>query len=731
MIAIISLTKQYGDTDFSLEIHDLSFPDSGLFLVTGASGCGKTTLLDLIAGLKEPDSGTILFDGKKVCCDENFYRNSLTYVRVENNVFNGLTARDNLLLAASNRQEALKMADAFTLEESEKASKLSKGESERLALACGILKNTPILLSDEPTANLDDDNAQIVIQKLKEFSKDHLVLVASHDLELFENCADGKIVLKHGKIVENNIKKEDGKAKNEKQIEVNRIKKPLLSLSVHKALSNKAAYFSTAVLLFVAFFFGFFGFNYFGFDAKGSLASALEDKKTYVCHTNSLIDEDMIPCLAANNDQDGKYAIYLDEDIRDLYGALPSFSDTEDNGDSIPILIDSAIRDQIRDKGLSSDVGSSFPLGRNDYEFVIAGYFDSGDFSSYPTAIASSSAYREYLRQNVSLFQGGNLSDTIDDFYDSIGVEENKRDTYFSSDLKDCRNYTFFPSRSEAEENFYATGEKSYYLLGRLPKNENEIVVDNSCLEQYFFGADNAIGNAFLKEEGLSLVLDLVTPTNAFQKTETYSLTIVGCYGVIDDEAAWTLPSLVQKVVLEKISSELFSLRVGFSETSYPLSYLLDNEKEVLDGKIDIDGFYVQNIFPFIQGQARTMWIVLSLSFFGIAILIALLYLITIEKDLRREETLLILWGFRKKDRLFLYLCSILAIAFPSFLLSAILSPSLFQPVVQAIYSFFPGSLLFSYLYGFLALFLSFLFVVLVFLLPLLLPRRKKHDHSH
>ena len=219
--------------------------------------------------------------------------------------------------------------------------------------------------------------------------------------------------------------------------------------------------------------------------------------------------------------------------------------------------------------------------------------------------------------------------------------------------------------------------------------------------------------------------------TNAFQKTETYSLTIVGCYGVIDDEAAWTLPSLVQKVVLEKISSELFSLRVGFSETSYPLSYLLDNEKEVLDGKIDIDGFYVQNIFPFIQGQARTMWIVLSLSFFGIAILIALLYLITIEKDLRREETLLILWGFRKKDRLFLYLCSILAIAFPSFLLSAILSPSLFQPVVQAIYSFFPGSLLFSYLYGFLALFLSFLFVVLVFLLPLLLPRRKKHDHSH
>ena len=158
---------------------------------------------------------------------------------------------------------------------------------------------------------------------------------------------------------------------------------------------------------------------------------------------------------------------------------------------------------------------------------------------------------------------------------------------------------------------------------------------------------------------------------------------------------------------------------------------ILTNMRDFLDGKIDIDGFYVQNIFPFIQGQARTMWIVLSLSFFGIAILIALLYLITIEKDLRREETLLILWGFRKKDRLFLYLCSILAIAFPSFLLSAILSPSLFQPVVQAIYSFFPGSLLFSYLYGFLALFLSFLFVVLVFLLPLLLPRSKKHDHSH
>ena len=738
MISITDLKKNYDTKTFSLEIEKVVFPDSGLFLLVGPSGCGKTTLLDLISGLTLPDSGTILFDGKETRYDTLFYRNVLTYVQVENNVFNGLTVRQNLFMASSDRERATEIGESFGLDPSAKASCLSKGESERLALACGILKDTPILLVDEPTANLDEETSVVVLRILKEFSRNHLVIVATHDLDLFENMADGRLSLSKGRLIQESFDKKvvEGKAHFEKD-HGKPIKSPLLSLGLHKAFSGKIAYFSTTILLFLAFFSCFLGSNFYGFDQWASLSLALEDKEIYVCRIDeeslSPAEESLAPCLAVQNSESGKYAIYLDKDIQPFFKEPLVFPDDVDNDEAIPLLIDSSVRSEIDAKeGLSSEIGNAFPLESGDLDFVIAGYFDSGNVSSFPMAIASSKAYREYVNENVSLFGTDRLAETLNRFYDGIGIDERERDTYFSTLFKECASHSFFPSKEEAEANYRENGGSSYYLLGRLPESEDEIVVNNGCVEEYFFGAEKELGEDFLKEEGeANLVIDFMTPENAYCKTMTHAFKIVGCYGVVDGQPNMPLPCLVQDNVLESLGNELVSLRAGFPDASFSSAYLQENGEEVLDGKIDILGLGIQNVFPFIQGQARTMWVAISLSLFAVAILIALLYLITIQKELAKENILLVLWGFRKEDRLLLYLCSILAILLPPFLLALVLSPSLFHPIVHAIYSAFPGTLVFSYGYGFLSLVLSLVLLVLLFLLPLLVTKGKKHGRSN
>lgn len=203
--------RLHGDIDFhkvsfsygrnSTVLQNLSFQiKAGQSLaIVGPSGVGKSTLLSLLIRLHDPTSGQICIDGKDLRdWTLQSLRSQLGIVLQESTIFAG-TVRDNISLSspeASLEQviAAAKIAQAHefieTLESGyettlgERGANLSQGQRQRLAIARAVLTDTPILMLDEPTSNLDSENTQKVIAALRNASQGRTTLVVTHDLRL-------------------------------------------------------------------------------------------------------------------------------------------------------------------------------------------------------------------------------------------------------------------------------------------------------------------------------------------------------------------------------------------------------------------------------------------------------------------------------------------------------------------------------------------------------------------
>lgn len=171
MIKIKNISKSFGSKkifeDFSYTVNDKDF-----ILITGASGSGKSTLLNMIGNLEKYDAGSIEIDGQVINHKETakYYRNTLTYVFQNYGLIHEASVKDNLFpslkfsklkknekLSAIN-DALLKVGLNDVLEQP--VFSLSGGEQQRVAIAKAILKPSKIILADEPTGNLDADNAK-------------------------------------------------------------------------------------------------------------------------------------------------------------------------------------------------------------------------------------------------------------------------------------------------------------------------------------------------------------------------------------------------------------------------------------------------------------------------------------------------------------------------------------------------------------------------------------------
>ena len=218
MLELVNVKKIYttkaGDT---AALNDLSvtFPANGLVFVTGKSGSGKTTLLNVVGGLDGIDEGDIVIQGKKFSefSDEEYdsYRNTFVgFIFQEYNLLSEYTVEKNIRIAnelqgvESNIDEINKLLKEVDLEglNNRLPSQLSGGQKQRVAIARALIKNPKIIMADEPTGALDSVTGVQVLETLKKLSKERLVLVVSHDLELAERYADRIIRLVDGKLVE-------------------------------------------------------------------------------------------------------------------------------------------------------------------------------------------------------------------------------------------------------------------------------------------------------------------------------------------------------------------------------------------------------------------------------------------------------------------------------------------------------------------------------------------------
>ena len=204
MLQLKNITKNYlsGENEVkALKGIDLEFRESEFVSILGQSGCGKTTLLNIIGGLDRYTSGDLIINGKstKEFKDKDWdtYRNhSIGFVFQSYNLIPHQTVLSNVELALTisgvnkeeRRKKAIEALQKVGLGDqlNKKPNQMSGGQMQRVAIARALVNDPDILLADEPTGALDSNTSVQVMEILKEISKDKLIIMVTHNPELAE-----------------------------------------------------------------------------------------------------------------------------------------------------------------------------------------------------------------------------------------------------------------------------------------------------------------------------------------------------------------------------------------------------------------------------------------------------------------------------------------------------------------------------------------------------------------
>lgn len=220
MLQLKNITKNYlsGDNEVkALKGIDLEFRESEFVSILGQSGCGKTTLLNIIGGLDRYTTGDLIINDKstKEFKDKDWdtYRNhSVGFVFQSYNLIPHQTVLANVELALTisgvskeeRRKRAIEALEKVGLGDqlNKKPNQMSGGQMQRVAIARALVNDPDILLADEPTGALDSQTSVQVMEILKEISKDRLIIMVTHNPELAEKYSTRIIKLLDGKVTD-------------------------------------------------------------------------------------------------------------------------------------------------------------------------------------------------------------------------------------------------------------------------------------------------------------------------------------------------------------------------------------------------------------------------------------------------------------------------------------------------------------------------------------------------
>lgn len=216
MIQIKNITKKYQDevgNNIALDNISFNLPSKGMVFVVGKSGCGKTTLLNILGGLDSFTSGDIIINGQKMSSLsvkelEDYRNHTVGFVFQDFCLIDRLSVKDNIKLSMEFQNSKEKVDYDGLLNKiglkgfgKRKPKQLSAGQKQRVAIARAIVKNPSLILADEPTGNVDAKTSSQILDLLKDISKEKLVVVISHNLDEAYNYADRIIEMSDGKVV--------------------------------------------------------------------------------------------------------------------------------------------------------------------------------------------------------------------------------------------------------------------------------------------------------------------------------------------------------------------------------------------------------------------------------------------------------------------------------------------------------------------------------------------------
>ncbi len=191
MIELIGVSKAFGERVLYRDLH-LTIHDGEFVVLTGASGCGKTTLLDMIGGIESLDAGSILVDGMDISKRKNrliYFQTKLGMLFQNFALIETMSVRKNLELVQKRSRSEISIEEALHrvgMEEylEKQVCTLSGGEQQRIALARLMIKKCSIILADEPTGSLDAGNAAKVMSILSDLNKmGKTVVMVTHDTQ--------------------------------------------------------------------------------------------------------------------------------------------------------------------------------------------------------------------------------------------------------------------------------------------------------------------------------------------------------------------------------------------------------------------------------------------------------------------------------------------------------------------------------------------------------------------
>ncbi len=204
----------YGDGDrttYAVREITAAFPERGFLGIMGPSGSGKSSLLYLLSGLKQPSSGEILYQGRSLTRMREpervqVRREKFGFVFQQPFLLNYLTARENVLVAADKQDKEARQRVDSLLDElnilplaDRSPAHLSGGERQRVIVARAMMNRPAILFADEPTAALDHANGRAVIELLMTYRERGTVVVVTHDpamvaeADIIYHLSDGRL----------------------------------------------------------------------------------------------------------------------------------------------------------------------------------------------------------------------------------------------------------------------------------------------------------------------------------------------------------------------------------------------------------------------------------------------------------------------------------------------------------------------------------------------------------
>ena len=256
MLKLSRIKKDYivGETPVhALKGVDLEFRESEFVAILGHSGCGKTTLLNIIGGLDHYSSGDLIINNKSTKrftdADWDSYRNhSVGFVFQSYNLIPHQNVLSNVELAltlsgvgpAERRRRAVEALEKVGLGDQlqKKPSQMSGGQMQRVAIARALVNDPDILLADEPTGALDTDTSVQIMEILKEISKDRLIIMVTHNPEIATAYASRIIRLKDGLITDDSNPYDSGTGDTAQEHRVARSEKTSMSFLTALALST-------------------------------------------------------------------------------------------------------------------------------------------------------------------------------------------------------------------------------------------------------------------------------------------------------------------------------------------------------------------------------------------------------------------------------------------------------------------------------------------------------------